>query len=753
MRPRLLQAVLLGVIAGFVVTTIPGVRAQPGFSWWMDGIWQNLAYAAAAALCVVRIPAGSPDRTAWRIVALGLLSFGLSNTYYQWFVRPLDPMPFPSLSDALWLAFYPCIYIGLVLLMRPKVAGLPLGLALDGVVVGLGAATIGAAAAIPRVVARPDGRIAHTVVTAIYPVGDLLLLALVVFAVSLYHWRPPTAMWWLAGSLLVFGCVDSIYVIRAARGMYEPGGWLDAAWVIATTLIALAPGRHQHRAVSRRPPTWAPLAAPLLAGGAAISVLAAASYIPMAPVASWMAVATLLAALGRLAVAFFEARHAGEDAHQARTDELTALLNRRGFYERAPDILSGGGVHGTEQGSSCALLLLDLDNFKDINDSLGHAAGDDLLRSVAARLTAALNEDDLLARLGGDEFAVLLSHADPDEAQRTAAALIAALDEGVELEGVEVHTDASIGIAVTSAHGRDLGTLLRYADIAMYRAKHANVSYMVYSTDRQSAGTTRARMELLAQLRRAIESSELAVHYQPKILLRTGAIAGAEALVRWPHPSLGLLYPDQFLPLARRSSLMHALTEFVVQRALDDASLWRAGGCPVPVSVNLSPPTFADRDLATRIADALERHHLTSADLTVEITEEFVLGNLERARAVLDEISVLGVRISIDDFGSGYSALSYLRELPVDEVKLDRSFVAPMTQDADAAAIVSAVIDLSHTLGLTTVAEGVETADTVAALQACGCDAAQGNYYSPPVSATELLELLRQPGHLPAGTG
>ncbi len=473
----------------------------------------------------------------------------------------------------------------------------------------------------------------------------------------------------------------------------------------------------------------------------------------MAPVAGWIAVATLVAALGRLAVAFFEARHAGEDAHQARTDELTALLNRRGFYERAPDILSAGGGHGTEQGSSCALLLLDLDDFKDINDSLGHAAGDDLLRSVAARMTAALDEHDLLARLGGDEFAVLLSHADSDDAQRTAAALIAVLEGGVELDGVEVHTDASVGIAVSSVHGRDLGTLLRYADIAMYRAKRANVSYMVYTVDRQSAVSTRARMELLAQLRRAIEGSELAVHYQPKILLRTGAIAGAEALVRWPHPSLGLLYPDQFLPLARHSSLMHALTEFVVQRALDDASLWRGCGCPVPVAVNLSPPTFADRDLPTRIADALDRHHLTSADLTVEITEEFVLGNLERARAVLDEISVLGVRIAIDDFGSGYSALSYLRDLPVDEVKLDRSFVAPMTADADAAAIVAAVIDLAHTLGLTTVAEGVETAGTAAALQACGCDAAQGNYYSPPVSATEFLQLLRQPGRLPVGPG
>ncbi len=245
----------------------------------------------------------------------------------------------------------------------------------------------------------------------------------------------------------------------------------------------------------------------------------------------------------------------------------------------------------------------------------------------------------------------------------------------------------------------------------------------------------------------------MAVYYQPKLCLRSGEVIGVEALVRWLHPERGLLYPDEFLPLARQNRLMRAMTELVVDRALDDAAIWKARGHPLPVAVNLSPPTFADRDLPARIEQALDRHGLTPSALTVEITEEFVLGNLDRARTVLGGLRDLGVTVSIDDFGSGYSALSYLRELPIDEVKLDRAFVAPITTDPGAAAIVRSVIDLSHTLGLTTVAEGVETADTAAALKEFGCDVVQGHYYSPPLTTDDLMKLLRIPGRVSVERG
>ncbi len=481
-RRRIIEAGLLAAIIGFVITTVPGVRAEPGWSWWMDGILQNLAYGAAAVLCVLRTPKSSPDRMAWRIVAVGLASFGLANTYYQWFVQFLDPIPIPSLCDALWFAFYPLVYAALVLLMRARVDRLPLSLGLDGLVVGLGAATMGAAVVVPELVAHLGGSVAQTAVNVIYPVADLLLLALVVFAMSSFRWRPSPALWWLAAGLVVFGFVDSTYVVQAARGTYQPGGLLDAAWVVAVTLVAVAPGWDQRLRITRVPPTWAPLAAPLFAAAAAISVLMAARYTPITAVASFLAGATLLAALGRLAVAFFEARHATEHAQLARTDDLTTLLNRRGFHDQAASILAGTSATGNGQ-STCALLLLDLDHFKDVNDSLGHSAGDQLLRRVAARLTVPLRGEDILGRLGGDEFGILLPHADREQGLQTAAALIAVLDETVELDGLQVQTDASIGIAISPEHGRDMGTLLRYADIAMYQAKRGQTGYLLYSDE------------------------------------------------------------------------------------------------------------------------------------------------------------------------------------------------------------------------------------------------------------------------------
>ena len=418
--------------------------------------------------------------------------------------------------------------------------------------------------------------------------ADLLLLALVLGAMSLFRWRPPPSLWLLAGSLLVFGSADCIYAIQAARGSYEPGGLVDAAWMVAVTAVALAPGWQDRPLIARVPATWLPLAAPLVAAAAAISVLVAASYAQISRVAVYLAVATLLAALGRQATAFSQARHAGEQAQLAQTDELTALLNRRGFYNQAAPILSGKGSSGPGQ-PTCALLLLDLNHFKDFNDSLGHAAGDELLRPVAARLSASLRDEDILARLGGDEFALILPHVGIDQAVQAAVDLTTALERTVVLDGLHVETAASIGIALGPEHGRDLGALLRHADMAMYRAKYGHARYLVYTPDADERVTTRCGMELLAQLRDAIAHRDLAVHYQPKLCLPSGEIVGVEALVRWHHPERGLLYPDQFLPLARYNALMRAMTELVVQRALEDAAAWHTRRHRVPVAVNLFP--------------------------------------------------------------------------------------------------------------------------------------------------------------------
>jgi diguanylate cyclase (GGDEF)-like protein len=703
----------------------------------MDGTWQLLAYGAAALLCLVRTPPPPFGRTVPRFVAAGVVLFGLSNLdRLEWPVHTLDPLPVTALCLLLRGAFYISVLIALVLSMRSRAGRLPLTLGLDGLVAALGAATIAGLLApeLGEGFAQPAIMLAR-------PVADVVLLTLVLGAVSLFR-SPPPSLWLVAGSMLLIGVADCIYAAQAARGSYGSGGLVDAAAMLAVTALALAPGSDE-RPLFARVPTLSTRAASPIAAVAVISVLVAASYAHAGPVVGYLAVATLLAALGRQATAFSEARHAGEQAHLAQTDELTALLNRRGFYHLAAPIFSSEGSSDPGQ-PTCALLLLDLNHFKDFNDSLGHAGGDELLRRVAGRLSASVREEDILARLGGDEFALILPNVGIDRAMQTAVALTAALEQTVVLDGLHVQIGASIGIALGPEHGRDLATLLRHADIAMYRAKYDQARYLVYTPEAEKRPTTRHGLKLLAQLRDAIEHGELTVHYQPKVRLATGEIVGVEALVRWDHPQRGLLYPDQFLPLARHNALMYAMTDLVVQRALDDAAVWHARGHRVPVAITLFPPPPADLDLPARLDDALRRKGLTSAALAVEITEDFLLGNLDRGRHVLDGLHRLGISIAIDNFGSGSSSLNHFRHLPIDEVKLDRCLIASITEDPRVAAIVRSVIDLTRTLGLMTVAEGVETPATAAMLTGYGCDIVQGHHYCQPLTATQTLNLLEQ---------
>jgi diguanylate cyclase (GGDEF)-like protein len=407
-------------------------------------------------------------------------------------------------------------------------------------------------------------------------------------------------------------------------------------------------------------------------------------------------------------------------------------------------------------------MSLDLDDFKLVNDSLGHPAGDALLVQSAQRLMANVRSSDTLARLGGDEFAVLLE-GNPDDAHAIARRISRAFDEPFVVDGQEILVRPSVGLAVASPDGRETSAqaLLKQADVAMYSAKRARTGGVhTFSPDMYlidpievNGGNRRNAMavRLLGELRSAIANLDLSVVYQPKFNLRGAEIVGVEALVRWPHPERGLLGPDQFLPLVRRHGLMWSMTELVLAQALDDAAWWRSRGFKVPIAVNLFAPSLSDLDLPKQIVRALSTRNLNADTLTVEITEDLLLDNMNRTRKVLDALRRQGVRIAIDDFGSGYSALSYLRDLPIDEVKLDRQFVAPVLMDWRAAAIVRAVIDLAHVLGVTTVAEGVENAETAAKLRGYGCDVAQGYFYSPPLTAVEMLELLNSASKAPAG--
>ncbi len=734
-RPRALRTGFYLVVAVtyvvFAVSTLPGVRPSAGYNLVLDGWLNNIAYMLSPVVCFLRSRTASSFQRSWRILAVGLAFYGLGNVYWTIFVRPLNPEPFPSPADGLWLSFYGFAFVALLLIVRDMANQLPLSLWLDGIVGGLAVAAVMAAVAGP-VLAVTGGSFAAVVTTLAYPLLDVVLLLIVTAVLALFHWRPPVGLWFLAAGLTAFAVADLVYLFHAANGTYQPGGIDDTVWVLATLLMAFAPGW------SRRPtgvllPSWVLLGAPVGATLIAVSLLVFASANDLHPIAVALAAATVMAALGRLIVTFREVRNLAHSRQLALTDELTGLGNRRAFYEQVEAHTRSMGADGTG-----ALLLLDLDRFKEVNDSLGHHAGDDLLRLVAVRLSDCLDSSkDLLARLGGDEFAIFLGEVGAEEAEAIAQRVHAVLAPPFTVDAVTVRVDASVGIALYPNHGREVANLLRRADIAMYHAKSARSGHCSYTPESDSSGGEE-RLRTLEELRDAVLSGGLSVFYQPKVDSRTLRVGGVEALVRWPHPTRGLLLPDAFLPLAEQSGLMRDLTTAVLVQSLAQVRQWRDAGRVLSVAVNLSASSLVDVELPQRVWAILGQHGLPADALELEITEDFLMGDRARARQILTELRSLGIRVSVDDFGTGYSSLAYLRELPIDQLKLDRSFVLPMSEDPRAAAIVRSTIELAHSLGMTLVAEGVEDEATAGQLAVSGCDESQGFYFSKALPALEL---------------
>jgi diguanylate cyclase (GGDEF)-like protein len=412
--------------------------------------------------------------------------------------------------------------------------------------------------------------------------------------------------------------------------------------------------------------------------------------------------------------------------HQAHHDSLTGLPNRTQLLERAHEMLRG-------EAQTIAVLMVDLDRFKEINDVLGHAAGDQLLAEIGPRMAGAVRGEDIFARLGGDEFAAVLTAADAVAAIDVAQRLLTMLDEPVEVDGVRFSVDASIGIAIADTHANDdVDALLRHADIAMYTAKRERSGFALYHSDQETL--TREGLMLLAELRQAIAENEIVLHYQPKLMLPGNELDGVEALARWQHPTRGLLGPGEFIPMAESTGLIVPLTLHIIDVAVAQLRDWLTMGHEFSVAVNLSPRCLADPDLPRQILSALHRANVPSEFFRLEITEDTVASNPERAQATLAALAAAGVHISIDDFGTGYSSMGYLKRLPVDELKVDRSFVAGMLDQPDDEVIVRTVVDLGHNLGLTVVAEGVETAAALEALTAIGVDVVQGYFTGRPMT-------------------
>jgi diguanylate cyclase (GGDEF)-like protein len=481
-----------------------------------------------------------------------------------------------------------------------------------------------------------------------------------------------------------------------------------------------------------------------------LSIVVVAAFSPLlVPLVTLPVVAVYRSAKGSLENARLVARleqslvqlteQAAKNQYQALHDALTDLPNRVLFHDRVQQAIRAS----QRDRSSVAVMIMDLDHFKEINDTLGHHNGDRLLQQAGARLRGLLRDSDTVARLGGDEFGILLPQV-PDTATATAVAMkvLKGLEEPLIVDGLALDVTASIGITICPQHGEDVDVLLRRADVAMYVSKAAHTGYEVYTVRRDRYSPS--RLALAGELRRAIQNEELILRYQPKAELRTGRVTGVEALIRWKHPRRGLVPPDEFVPIAEHTGLMRPLTLFVLDSALGQCRALHDLGLALSVSVNLSARNLSDLNLPDEVVRLLNKWDLQPRFLELEITETSLMADPARAMDVLARLSARRIRLSIDDFGTGYSSLAFLRQLPVDEIKIDKSFVMNMLADENDAVIVKSTIDLGRNLGLRVVAEGVQSFMIWNHLASMGCDLAQGNYLGEPMAPEELIPWLQQ---------
>ncbi len=735
----------LAVSAAALALFATGVGPRPAGAAWdllYDVVLYNLVFVGAAVACLQAARRRPAEATAWRAITASLSCTVTGNLVHTLVVLRLPEVPYPSWADVFWLAAYPALYVGLVALIRAHVPRFHPSMWLDGVIGALGATAVAVSVLLGPSLTLTDGDPATVAFNLAYPVADVLLLAVLVGVGAILGLRREPVLLLVGAGITTNLLGDIAYLQLVAAGVYVDGGPLDLTWLTGALLLGLAAtgtgSAGAAPAAARSGGSrvgWRVLAVPAVCNVTSLALLAAGWGGHLPAVVLWTAVGCIVAGIGRTALTFHEVRSFHEVLAEARTDELTGLPNRRALLERAADVLA------TAAGRPAALLLLDLDGFKEVNDSLGHDAGDALLRLIAPRLRDAAGPGALAARLGGDEFAVLLPEATLTDALATARRVQECLAEPFPLESIRVHVGASIGVATAPVPAADVTTLLRCADIAMYAAKTSREGVRVYLPE---PGTeTGDRLHTMEQLRDALAADQLVVHLQPQVDPGTHRVVGVEALVRWQHPARGLLGPAAFLPAAERAGLLRPLAAAVLELSLAAAAGWWPTH-RVPVSVNLSAADVTDLDLPAKVAAALQRHGLPPAALTLELVEDTIMADAERGRVVLQQLRDLGVRTSIDDYGTGYSSLGYLRRLPADELKLDRSLTQDLDTDPAARLIVEHTVALAHGLGLTVVAEGVEDLAVAGVLADLDCDVVQGYVFARPMPVADFVAVLRE---------
>src|ERR1022692_1309355 len=739
------MGVLLVVYLASLIVRGPD-RASPLVDGWVVAGFEM----TAAALCLARGLTRRRGRGVALTLGFGLVMWSLGDFALTVESQGGGTPPTPSLADVFYLGFYPLAYVAAVIFMRGEVRRLSTPNWLDGAVASLGTASACAAFMFERVLHLTGGNSAATATNLAYPIGDVLLLSLVVGGSTVMSGRRKAPWLLMATGIAVNTVGDTANLFGTSFGESRPGFIFNAiAWPTSMLVLSMSVWlrpRPLNPQTVRKPALFV---IPGLSAACALVVLFVGNLHATSRLALGLATATLLLVGIRLVASVRGMRSLSQERrHQSVTDELTGLGNRRCLYT-VLDAFFADYDATAPRPRAIAFLFLDLNHFKEINDTFGHPVGDKLLKQLGPRLSACLREADLPIRLGGDEFVVVLVDGDAEYATAVAQRLTDRLAEPFVLDRVRVHISASIGIALAPTDATDSAGLLWCADVAMYRGKLAGTPFAIYQPDLDRSGN---RLLLLDELRTAIDERQLVLHYQPQLDLRTGEIVAVESLLRWVHPRLGIVPPLEFLSLAEEAGLMGPITALVLSDALAQCAAWRSAGSPLSVSVNISPTNLLDPRFTDLVRDLLESHQVPAEALVLEITETSVISHFDRSQSVIQELRDHGIVVSIDAFGAGFTSLAHLSSLAVKELKLDRIFVAGLT-DGDggrALDLVRATIDLGHALGLRIVAEGIEDSATLELLSELGCDLGQGNFISKPKPASRLTFIPKLAGSQPA---
>ena len=704
------------------------VRHEQYSTAW-DG-WLVIAIeTVASVVCITRARSRPRIATAATCLGFGLLCWAVGDCFLTVESFGGATPSTPSVADAFYLVFYPLTYTCALLLLRSFVGSTSRSNWLDGLVAGCGAAALCSAFLFHGIVHAVGLGPLGTAVDLAYPVGDLTLFGLAIGGLALVPGRAKPVWGMLSLGMIIVAVGDTVNLFSSTIGAAGLGYFINAvAWPAGTLLMSALPSwahdGHHSRAMGDEAGIWLPV----MSGAGALVVVLVASFHNVSRAAVGLAGLTLAIVGLRGLLSVRVLRSLSQERHeQATTDHLTGLRNRRHLLLLLDDFFEAR-ENGTGE-MDLAFLFVDLNRFKEVNDSFGHPVGDELLRQLGDRLQATLSSGDVAVRLGGDEFVVLLPSVEPAAAAGTAKRIAEEIGRPYNIGAVDAKVTASIGIAMAGG-AADASDLMWRADAAMYRAKQSGAEYFLHNYE----SAPRLGIQLVDQILAAIDERQLSLHYQPQLDIGTGRICGGEALLRWEHPSRGLVPPAEFLPIAEEAGLMDRITEYVLHEALSQAAEWRRSGRLLTVSVNVSPTSLLQPGFVEYVAKALEQYRVPPGVLVVEITEGIAIRNFDGSRHVIERFARLGVAVSIDDFGAGATSLVYLNELGgIAELKLDRAFLAGAALQPRDLELVRATIQLGHAVGMRVVAEGVEDAETLHQISALGCDMAQGFYIGRPV--------------------